>query len=123
MFNEYQDRLFPVEYLVFQLEDPDKTEDFITIDHEVWTTYLSSFNGFVSKEVWINTQKPGEIHTILIWENMECWKSIPLDELKIKDKEFKDKLGSKCEIVRRIHKEYNHGLFKVRHFEPHKVIE
>lgn len=123
MFNEYENKCFPVEYLVFQLEDPDKIEAFISIDHEVWTTYLSSFDGFISKEVWINKSKPGEIHTILIWENLECWKAIPLEQLKAKDAEFKTKLGCKCEIVRRIHKEYDHGLFKVRHIEPMKVLK
>jgi uncharacterized protein (TIGR03792 family) len=123
MFNEYENKCFPVEYLIFLLEDPDKVEAFISIDHEVWTTYLSSFDGFISKEVWINKNKPGEIHTILIWENLECWKGIPLEQLKAKDTEFKTRLGCKCEIVRRIHKEYNHGLFKVRHIEPMKVTK
>jgi uncharacterized protein (TIGR03792 family) len=121
MFNLYYDKRFPVEYLIFQLADPEKVDDFITIDHEVWTTYLASFDGFISKEVWINEKKPGEIHTILIWENLECWKAIPLEQLKAKDFEFKEKLGSKCEIVRRVHKEYDHGLFKIRHFEPKQV--
>lgn len=119
---EYSNKKFPVEYLIFQIENPNSVDKFIELDHKIWTSYLSSFQGFISKDVWVNFNNPGEIHTILIWETMDDWKSIPLDGLKEKDKEFIKAFGEPFEMTRRIHKELNHGLHKVRHFELEKGL-
>lgn len=114
---EYSNTKYPVEYLVFKIDNPENIDKFIELDHKIWTAYLSTQKGFVSKEVWINSSNPGEVQTILIWENLECWKAIPKNELIEKDKEFTKAFGDKFEIARRIHLETNHGLFKVRHYE------
>lgn len=117
MNKDYSNKNFPVEYLIFQIENKENIDRFIKLDHEIWTSFLSSFPGFISKEVWVNYDTPGEIHTILIWESMDFWKNIPLDKLKLKDKEFCEKFSYNFKMTRRIHKELNHGLHKVRHFE------
>jgi uncharacterized protein (TIGR03792 family) len=114
---DYKNKKNPVEYLVFKVEDENNIEKFIELDHEIWTKYLASYDGFISKEVLVNDENPGEIHTILIWREMDAWKSIPLAELKETTKKFDDAFGEKYEITRRIHSEYNHGLYKVRHYE------
>lgn len=105
---------YPIEHLVFQLDDPTKIEEFICLDEAIWTEELAHYAGFLSKEVWVNANVPGEVHTLLIWKTMEDWKSIPLDKLKEIDQRFIATFGSPFRIVRRIHKENNHGLYKVR---------
>ena len=105
---------YPIEHLVFQLDDSSKVNEFIRLDEAIWTHELSQYDGFLSKEVWVNADVPGEVHTLLIWKTMEDWKSIPLDKLKEIDQRFIATFGSPFRIVRRIHKENNHGLYKVR---------
>jgi len=113
----YEHKRYPVEYLIFQLEDPKMIDRFIELDHTIWTAYLESNPGFIAKEVWVNEENPGELHTVVIWETMEQWKVIPLEELKATTKKFDQAFGSPYKITRRLHKEYNHGLYKVRHYE------
>lgn len=110
---------YPVEYLIFQVHDstPEIMEKYVQLDHDIWTKYLASKPGFVSKEVFINEDTPGEVHQIIIWETLESWKSIPLDELKEVVREFDNSLGTTYDTVRRVHKETNHKLYKVRHYE------
>lgn len=114
MKNIFKNQKYPIEHLVFQIEDTSKVSEFIDLDEEVWTHELSKVDGFLSKEVWINDNVPGEVHTILIWESMDSWKSISIEELKRIDKIFNEKFSSPFKITRRIHKESNHGLYKVR---------
>ncbi len=105
---------YPIEHLVFKVEDPAQVDRFIRLDEAIWTTALAEYPGFISKEVWVNREVPGEVHTVLIWKSMEEWKSIPLEELKRIDRVFTATFDSPFAIVRRIHKETNHGLYKVR---------
>jgi len=105
---------YPIEHLVFMIEDPENVDDFIILDEKIWTNELSKYDGFISKEVWINSNTPGEVHTLLIWRTMDEWKSIPLETLKEIDQRFKNAFGHRFEMIRRIHKENNHGLYKVR---------
>lgn len=104
---------YPVEYLVFQLEDPNTIEEFINCDFEVWTSFLKDCKGFVSKQIWVNDTTPGEIHAIISWKTVEDWKSIELDQLKEIDKKFQEKYIHGFNISRRVHKEYSNGLFEV----------
>jgi len=119
--NNYQNKHYPVEYLIFQVADSTKIESFIELDDQIWTSFLSKQPGFISKEVWINENQPGEIHTILIWENMDGWKSIELSELKRIDQVFKQAFGSEFMITRRVHSEYHHGLYKVKHVQDRSI--
>ena len=68
MKNIYKNKKYPVEHLIFNIEDTSRINDFIELDELIWTNELSKFKGFISKEVWINENNAGEIHTILIWE-------------------------------------------------------
>lgn len=107
---------YPVEYLIFKIEDMDSLQEFLKLQDLVWTKYLSSFEDFVSEEIWINKENPGEIHKIVVWKTMEGWKNISPIELKEKDKEFMELYNKPFQITRRIHKEYNHGLYRVKRF-------
>ncbi len=81
-----------VEELVFTVA-PSFVEEFIKIDHEIWTTMLARYNGFVSKEVWVNDDNKGEITTIIYWESLEQWKAIPMKDLEETQKLFDDTIG------------------------------
>ena len=80
---------YPVEHLVFKVA-PEDVEHYLAVDHEIWTlkeAYAPGFDHipFLYKEVWVNDNKPGEIHFIFVWESIESWR-------KIDDKEYQAKL-------------------------------
>jgi uncharacterized protein (TIGR03792 family) len=81
-----------VEYLVFNMA-ADKVQHFIELDRAVWTRELATQAGFVSKEVWINRRKPGEVTTILYWNSLEEWKAIDHGWLEAVDRRFTALLG------------------------------
>lgn len=110
MFETIKDLHYPVEYLVFQLEDSSMIENFVELDHEIWTMFLKDFPSFYSKEIWINENNPGEIHSVIVWKDLKGWKSIPLDLLKETDKKFTSLFKSGFKITRRIHTECEGGL-------------
>ena len=61
----------PVEVLVFDV-DPDHVEEFLRVDHEVWTLGEARTEGFdhipfLSKEVWIDDAHPGRVVLIFVW--------------------------------------------------------
>lgn len=60
---------YPMEHLVFKVA-PEDVERYLEVDHEIWTlkeAYAPGFDHipFLYKEVWLNDNKPGEIHFIL----------------------------------------------------------
>ena len=59
---------YPVEHLVFETA-PEHVQEFLDVDHQVWTlgeatTDLFDHIPFLYKEVWVNDNKPGEMHFI-----------------------------------------------------------
>ena len=71
---------YPMEHLVFKTA-PEDVERFLEVDHEVWTlmeAYAPGFDHipFLYKEVWVNDNKPGELHMIFAWESIEAWRKI-----------------------------------------------
>lgn len=69
---------YPVEHLVFTTA-PEHVQEFLDVDHEVWTlgeaeSGLFDHIPFLYKEVWVNDNKPGEMHFIFVWESIESWK-------------------------------------------------
>jgi uncharacterized protein (TIGR03792 family) len=81
-----------VEYLVFTMK-PELVDQFIELDRAIWTKELATCEGFVSKEVWVNKKKPGEITTILYWNSLEQWKAIDHQWLAEVDKRFTAYMG------------------------------
>lgn len=99
-----------VEHLVFITDDIEK---FIAIDHEIWTLKLAQYEGFISKDIFINETNPNEIQTILYWETLEQWKSIPHDELKHYEELFQKKMdGVFYNMKAALHTQYQ--LFRVQ---------
>ena len=67
----------PVEILVFRV-DPADVDEFLRIDHEVWTLGEADSPGidgvpFLSKEVWLDDRRPGEITVVIEWPSIEAW--------------------------------------------------
>ncbi|NCX05619.1 MAG: TIGR03792 family protein, partial [Actinobacteria bacterium] len=61
----------PVEVLVFRM-DPTVVDEFIRVDHDVWTLGEAHMEGladipFLSKEVWLDSSKPGEVTIVFVW--------------------------------------------------------
>jgi len=74
-----------IEWLRFKVP-PEKWEQFILRDQEVWTTGLKSFPGYLGKEVWVDAVE-NEVVMLIRWETKEQWKSVPqsiIDELDAK---------------------------------------
>ena len=70
----------PVEVLVFEV-DPDHLEEFLRVDHSVWTLGEAFAEGmnripFVSKEVRLDDWRRGEVTLVFVWESMESWRRV-----------------------------------------------
>lgn len=53
---------------------PEEREKYLQKDAEIWTQALSSFPGFLGKEVWLNKCEPTEVILIIRWATKEQWK-------------------------------------------------
>ncbi|MEM7581192.1 MAG: TIGR03792 family protein [Mastigocoleus sp.] len=87
-----------IELLRFKI-NPNKREEFIQKDDEIWTTAISSYPGYLGKEVWINPIDKNEIVMIIKWKTTEQWKSISAEELVEISQKFDSSLGFKYEMV------------------------
>jgi uncharacterized protein (TIGR03792 family) len=67
----------PVEVLIFEM-DPNVVDEFIQIDHEVWTLGEAFMPGlsripFLSKEVWLDDSRPGQVTLVFVWDTQSEW--------------------------------------------------
>lgn len=94
-----------LEILVFQVS-PNKLNDVIKIEDELWTKFLKKYPFFRAKRVGINPDKPGYFYIVIDWDSYKKWKSIPeidIDEFsKYADKIFLNKTGRKVKLVEAI---------------------
>lgn len=74
-------------------------EKFIQKDAEIWTTALSSYPGFLNKEVWINPEAPTEVILMIRWATLEEWKAVPPERLVEIEQRFTQELGEQQEII------------------------
>ena len=92
-----------VEYLVFRVE-PDRVDEFIQLENEVWTQGLSQQEGFLSKDIWVNESKPGEVSVIIYWKNFESWKGIPKEVTNRLTQQFDERFGADdYQLIREVH--------------------
>ena len=113
----------PVEHLIFQVE-PEHVEEFLQADHEVWTLGEAACGEegripFLSKEVWLNDNRPGEVHVVFVWESMESWKRVAdpaiQEELSAR---FAQRFPYPCRVVRCVEEEENYGIHRWSRFTP-----
>ena len=68
-----------IEMLRFEVSKEQRAA-FLAADAAVWTAALSQYPGFISKETFID-QETDHVVTMIRWESLDSWKSIPQDEL------------------------------------------
>jgi uncharacterized protein (TIGR03792 family) len=111
-----------VEVLVFQI-DPVDVDEFLRIDHEIWTLgEAASLGGeeipFISKEVWLNDTRPGEVTIVFVWPDKARWDAVAADAVQQRlGREFDARFSKPYELVREIHEEQDFGLHRWSRFE------
>jgi len=112
----------PVEVLVFSM-DPHVVDEFIAIDHEVWTLGEAFAPGlehipFLSKEVWLDDSKPGQVTLIFVWENQELWNAVGNPQLQtLLQSTFDERFSHPVELIAAHHEDSNFGIHRVARFE------
>lgn len=76
-----------IEWLQFKVSSNSR-EQFIQQDEAIWTAALSSYPGFLGKEVWIDPQAPDRVIFTIRWQTREQWKSIPPSDLARIEQKF-----------------------------------
>lgn len=87
-----------IEWLMVQVE-PEWHDRYLEADAEIWTTFLQSCPGFVSKQVWQNPDRLDEITFVIQWQTREDWKSINPEALAEVDRQFVERLDRSFELV------------------------
>lgn len=112
----------PVEVLVFKM-NPQVVDEFLAIDHEVWTLGEAHTPGldripFLSKEVWLDDSKPGEVTLIFVWENQELWDVVGEQTFQQSLQEiFNQRFTHPIELIAAHHIDSNFGIHRVSRFE------
>ena len=112
----------PVEVLVFDM-DPSVVEEFIRVDHEVWTMGEALMNGlaripFLSKEVWLDDSKPGEVTLIFVWDTQHEWDIVGDTSFQeALQKRFDALFPHPVRLVRAPHEESKFGIHRISRFE------
>ncbi len=113
---------YPVEHLIFETA-PEHVQAFLEADHRVWTlgeadTGLFDHIPFLSKEVWVNDHRPGEIHVIFVWESLESWRKVDDPQLqKGLAAQFEEAFPHPYRLVRKVEEEEEYGIHRYSRFE------
>ncbi|MGA0117570.1 MAG: TIGR03792 family protein [Ilumatobacteraceae bacterium] len=112
----------PVEVLVFRI-DPEHVEEFIQVDHEVWTLGEAFMPGlstipFLSKEVWLDDSKPGEVTLVFVWDTLQQWDVVGERAFQeALQNTFNERFPYPIELVSAPHEDSNFGIHRVSRFE------
>ena len=112
----------PVEVLIFQM-DPAVVDEFIRVDHEVWTLGEAlmprlSRIPFLSKEVWLDDSKPGEVTLVFVWDTQEEWDAVGETTFQQELQHlFDSRFPHPIQLVRALHEESRMGIHRVTRFE------
>ena len=112
----------PIEVLVFRM-DPAVVEEFIRVDHEVWTLGEAHMDGlvyipFLSKEVWLDSSKPGEVTVVFVWDTQAAWDIVGSTEFQKKlQAEFDSRFPHPIELIAAPHEDSHFGIHRVTRFE------
>lgn len=87
-----------IEWLRFRVDEAHR-ETFVQQDETIWTSTLSSYDGFLGKEVWINPNDRTEVITVIRWRDMESWNAIPLEVLDATEQAFSAAMGPTYELM------------------------
>ena len=113
----------PIEILVFEM-DPADVDAFLRVDHEIWTlgeAVTPGYDGipFLSKEVWLNNQRPGEVTIVIIWPSMADWDIVGEPSFqRFLSEAFDTRFGRPYALTREVHEEEERGIHRWSRFEP-----
>lgn len=111
----------PVEVLIFTM-DPADVDRFLELDHEVWTLGEAvELDGdqmpFLSKEVWLDDSRPGEITIVFVWPDQATWDAVGATDIQARlQSDFDERFGRPYELAREIHLERDGGLHRWSRF-------
>ena len=117
-----RDERLPIEVLVFRM-DPDHVEEFLAVDHEVWTLGEALLPGFdripfVSKGVWLDGTRPGEVTLVFVWESAEAWRRVADADIQTRlQAEFDRRFAHPVTLVQAPHGETDEGPIRWSRFE------
>jgi len=112
----------PVEVLVFRM-DPAVVDQFIAIDHDVWTLGEAHMAGlsripFLSKEVWLDDTKPGEVTIVFVWDTQAEWDIVGEPQFQQRlQAEFDARFPHPVELIAAPHEDSHFGIHRVTRFE------
>jgi uncharacterized protein (TIGR03792 family) len=81
-----------IEWLNYHVPS-EMTDTFLKADTEIWTAMLSQKSGFISKQTWLNPDKPDEINFVICWQTKAHWKAISETLLQETHKKFVETVG------------------------------
>jgi uncharacterized protein (TIGR03792 family) len=82
-----------VEWIQYQVP-PAVQADFIEKDEQIWTAFLSTVPGFISKEVLVSTKQLNEILILVHWVSREAWFGIERSQLERVQAQFVQQVGT-----------------------------
>ena len=112
----------PVEVLVFRM-DPSVVDEFIRVDHDVWTLGEALMPGlstipFLSKEVWLDDSRPGEVTLVFVWDTQEQWDIVGETSFQQElQRIFDSQFPHPVELIRAPHEDSQFGIHRVTRFE------
>ena len=112
----------PVEVLVFRM-DPSVVDEFIRVDHDVWTLGEALMPGlstipFLSKEVWLDDSRPGEVTLVFVWDTQEQWDIVGETSFQQELQHiFDSQFPHPVELIRAPHEDSQFGIHRVTRFE------
>lgn len=112
----------PVEVLVFTV-DPAHLDEFLEVDHEVWTlgeAFLPGFERipFLSKEVWLDDSRPGRVTLVFVWESMDAWRAVGERSIQARlQAEFDARFPHPVRLDEAWHEDTSFGLHRWSRFE------
>ena len=112
----------PIEVLVFEM-NPEHVDEYLAIDHEVWTLGESQLPGFeqipfLSKEVWLDDSRPGRVSIVFVWESLEAWMRVGSAEIQQRlQAEFDARFNHPVKLVEAWHEDTNFGIHRWSRFE------
>lgn len=112
----------PVEVLVFEMA-PEVVEEFLHLDHEVWTLGEAMLEGFeripfLSKEVWLDDSRPGVVTLVFVWESREAWQRVDVEPVqRALQATFDERFPHAVRLVAAPHEDAAYGIHRWSRFE------
>jgi len=73
---------------------------------------------FLSKEVWLDDSRPGEVTLVFVWETMEQWDAVGRPEIQSRlQAQFDARFPHPVTLVRALHEDSGLGIHRVSRFE------